>query len=313
MALDIVGPMDTFALAMSPSSGTPLYACVVLALSRKAFVAESGLKFHADMLLDDAPALDTLVIPGGRGLRKPVVRQRLASWLRANARRCRRVVSVCTGIYGLAASGLLDGRRVTTHWRFASDVARQFPAVKMQANAIFMKDGCFYTSAGVTAGIDLALALIEEDHPGPLALGIGRELVVHHKRAGGQEQYSEPFRFQVEANDRLGEVAAWAAAHLGSSLTVESLAERACMSPRHFARAFKHAFGTTPADFVERQRLDRAREGLIGSRRTIARIAQSIGFRSADAFSRAFHRCYGLTPSLYRRSRGGSDAVPESN
>jgi transcriptional regulator GlxA family with amidase domain len=204
---------------------------------------------------------------------------------------------------------LLDGRRVTTHWRFASDVARQFPAVKMQANAIFMKDDCFYTSAGVTTGIDLALALIEEDHPGPLALGVGRELVVHHKRAGGQEQYSEPFRFQVEANDRLGEVAAWAAAHLGSSLTVESLAERACMSPRHFARAFKHAFGTTPADFVERQRLDRARERLIGSRRTIAHIAQSIGFRSADAFSRAFQRCYGLTPSIYRRSRGSADTA----
>lgn len=311
MALDIVGPMDAFALAASPEHGSALYACVVLGLSRRSFVAESGLKFRADRLLDDAPALDTLVIPGGRGLRAPAMQQRLAPWLRANARKFRRIVSVCTGIYGLAASGLLDGRRVTTHWRFADAVARQFPALKVQANAIYIKDGCFYTSAGVTAGIDLALALIEEDHPGPLALAIGRELVVHHKRAGGQEQYSEPFRFQVEATDRLGEVAAWVPAHLGSSLTVERLAERACMSSRHFARAFKHAFGMTPADFVERQRLDQARDRLTGSRRSIAQIAHSIGFRSADAFSRAFHRCYGLTPSTYRRSRAGADAGQE--
>ena len=312
MALDIVGPMDALALARSPGNEAALYACVVLAPARKSFVAESGLAFRADFLLEDAPALDTLVIPGGRGLRAPQMLERIAPWLRANARRFRRIVSVCTGIYGLAASGLLDGRRVTTHWRFAADVARKFPALKMQANAIFVKDGCFYTSAGVTAGIDLALALIEEDHPGPLALGIGRELVVHHKRAGGQEQYSEPFRFQVEANDRLGEVAAWAAAHLGSALTIERLAERACMSPRHFARAFKQAFATTPADFVERQRLDQARERLLGSRRTVAHIAQSIGFRSADAFSRAFQRCYGLTPSTYRRSGTGADPGRES-
>ena len=208
----------------------------------------------------------------------------------------------CTGIYGLAATGLLDGRRVTTHWRFAADVAKRFPKLKMEPNALFVKDAPFYSSAGITAGIDLALALIEEDFGSKIALSVAREMVVYLKRSGGQEQYSEPLRFQVEHQDRLGEVACWLSANLSDDLSVEHLAQRACLSPRHFSRRFKQTFLTTPADFVEKARLDEARKRLAGAGRSLSQVADSVGFDSADAFRRAFTRRFGVTPGAYRRT-----------
>jgi transcriptional regulator GlxA family with amidase domain len=209
---------------------------------------------------------------------------------------------VCTGIYALAPTGLLDGRRATTHWRFADDVARRFPKVVIDANAIFVRDGAFYTSAGVTAGIDLALAMVEEDHGARLAVRVAREIVVHQKRAGGQEQYSEPLRYQVEHQDRLGEVAAWLSSNLTGDLSVERLAERACLSPRHFSRRFKQIFLATPAEFVEKARLDESRKRLAAAGRSLSQVAGSVGFGSADAFRRAFIRRFGVTPGAYRRS-----------
>jgi transcriptional regulator GlxA family with amidase domain len=303
LALDIVGPMEAFSLAAEIELGrVPVYRCLVLGLNRQPFVTESGLVIRPDYGLDDAPSLDTLVIPGGAGLRDPKTNARLVAWLRASARNIRRVASVCTGIYALAPTALLDGRRVTTHWRFAEDVARRFPKLTVDANAIFVKDGPFYTSAGVTAGIDLALALIEEDHGARLAIRVAREIVVHQKRAGGQQQYSEPLRFQAEHPDRLGEVAAWLSSNLTDDLSVETLAQRACLSPRHFSRRFKEAFLTTPADFVEKARLDEARRRLAAAGRSLSQIADSVGFASTDAFRRAFTRRFGVTPGDYRRS-----------
>jgi transcriptional regulator GlxA family with amidase domain len=241
-----------------------------------------------------------LLISGGRGLRVPEQYQRVASWIRERHSGIRRIGSICTGIYALAATGLLDGKRVTTRWKFASDVAQRFPHLDVDANAIFSKAGKFYTAAGITAGIDLALALIEEDHGPELALGVARELVVYLKRPGGQEQYSEPLQFQTRSSDRLSDLAPWISAHLKQSLSVEALAGRACLSPRYFSRRFKDAFGVNPGEFVERLRLDEARHRLTNSGSTIEDVADSVGFGSADSFRRAFERRFGVAPSVYR-------------
>jgi transcriptional regulator GlxA family with amidase domain len=220
--------------------------------------------------------------------------------LREQSKGIRRIAAVCTGVYGVARSGVLDGRRVTTHWRFATDLATHFPRLKIDANALYLKDGSFYSSAGITAGIDLWLALIEEDYGSRIALDVAREMVVYLKRSGGQEQYSEPLRFQSRAQDRLANVAVWITNHLGEDLSLERLAEKVNVCVRHFNRLFKDSFGTTPADLVEKLRLGEARRllGEPGSR--IEAVALAVGFASADSFRRAFERCFGLAPAAYR-------------
>lgn len=181
------------------------------------------------------------------------------------------------------------------------DVAEKFPALTVEADALFLKDGPFYTSAGVTAGIDLALALIEEDLGAPAALAVARELVVYLKRPGGQEQFSEPLQFQTESTDKLAELAAWMRGHLRHDLSVEALAERACLCPRQFTRRFMRVFQRTPAAFVEDLRLAEAQKRLSTRSATVDGIAASVGFHSADAFRRAFERRFGISPTNYRR------------
>ena len=302
-ALDLVGPMEAFAAAVLDDEDglkRPCYAPVTIGVTGLSFASESGLAFKADTTLQAAPALDTIVIPGGSGLRHPEVNARVAAWLRHRAKRTRRIASVCTGIYGLAPTALLDGRRVTTHWRFARDVSTQFPRLRVEANALFLKDGPFYTSAGITAGIDLALALVEEDYGPRVALSVARELVVYFKRPGGQEQYSEPLQFQMESTDHFSELTAWVTRHLRQDLTVDVLADRAGLSSRHFSRRFMAAYRTSPAAFVEGMRLDEARRRLSSGHHPIGSVGESVGFRSADAFRRAFERRFSITPSSYR-------------
>ncbi|MDB5492960.1 MAG: AraC family transcriptional regulator, partial [Phenylobacterium sp.] len=225
---------------------------------------------------------------------------RVAGWVAERAPRTRRVVSVCTGFYALAASGVLDGRRATTHWRHAADAAKRFPQVRLEPDAIFIRDGAFATSAGITAGIDLALALVEEDLGPSISLAVARELVVYLKRSGGQLQYSEPLRFQVRASGRLADLAAWMPGHLGEDLSIERLASRVNFSPRHFARVFKQTFGLTPAEHVEQLRLDEAAARLLASDLTLEAIAHSVGYQGGDTFRRAFERRFGVPPSAYR-------------
>jgi transcriptional regulator GlxA family with amidase domain len=189
---------------------------------------------------------------------------------------------------------------VTTHWRFASEIAQRFPKLRVDPNALFIKDGQFYTSAGITAGIDLALALIEEDHGSQVALAVARDLVVYLKRPGGQEQYSEPLRFQMNSRDRLSDLAPWIIAHLHQDLSVETLAAKACLSPRHFARCFKRTFSAPPGEFVENLRLEEARRRLSAPGARIEGVGESVGFASADSFRRAFERRFGIAPSVYR-------------
>jgi transcriptional regulator GlxA family with amidase domain len=304
-ALDVTGATEAFATArVDDGDGggpRPAYDVVILGVTGKAFTAESGVIFKPHRGLEGKVELDTLIIPGGLGLRVPRVNRKVTAWIRANAPRFRRVASVCTGIYALAPTGLLDGRRVTTHWRFARDVAERFPALVLEPDALFLKDGPFYTSAGVTAGIDLALSLIEEDLGSQAALAVARELVVYLKRPGGQEQYSEPLQFQIESADRLGELGAWIRGHLRHDLSVEVLAERACLCPRQFTRRFTRLFQRTPAAFVEDLRLSEAQKRLSARGMTIDGIAASVGFRGPDAFRRAFERRFGITPTSYRR------------
>ena len=272
----------------------------MIGLSQKPFVSESGIVFQPQATLKNAPALDTLVIPGGRGLRVPKTQAAVAEWVKGRAGRIRRIATVCTGIYGLAPTGLLDGRTVTTHWRFARDVARRFPKLDIDANALFCKDGPFHTGAGVTSGIDLSLALIEEDYGPTVALAVARELVVYVKRSGGQEQYSEPLKFQTRSKDRFGDLAAWMHGHLEQDLSVETLAQRTRLCPRHFCRRFKDVFGAPPARFVEDLRLGEARERLCLGDQSIESVARSVGFASPDAFRRAFERRFGINPSSFR-------------
>lgn len=308
-ALDLVGPMEAFASAMIDADGErrKAYECIVIGTSRQALVTESGLTVSPHCHLQEAPALDTIVIPGGRGLREPRTNAMVVRWLLSRADGIRRIASVCTGIYGIAPTGLLDGRRVTTHWAFVKDVANAYPKLQLDADALFVRDGKFYTSAGITSGIDLTLALIEEDHGPSIALAVARELVVYLKRSGGQAQYSEPLQFQVRANGRFADLAAWVSTNLKRSLSVEVMAKRVHLSPRHFSREFREIFQTTPGEFVESARLEEARRRLTLPRATIATVASSVGFRSADAFRRAFERRFGVSPSHYRGRFAVSD------
>ncbi len=302
-ALDLVGPMEAFANATITNGvhvARRCYDTTVIGLTNKPFVSESGLVFTPHHSIETAPDLDTLIIPGGKGLRRADIGSKVSTWIKTRARRTRRIASVCTGIYGLAPTGLLDGRHVTTHWRFTGDVAQTFPKLRVNENAIFLKDGPFYTSAGITAGIDLSLGLIEEDYGPSVALTVARELVVYLKRSGGQEQYSEPLRFQIHSTDRFADLATWIVSHLDQDLSVEALAERAFLSPRQFGRRFKSVFGRTPGAFVEGLRLSEARRRLLMPDNTIESVAVSVGFKSAHAFRRAFERNFGTRPSTYR-------------
>jgi len=304
-ALDIVGPAEAFVSAVRDHGAGKLERCyevVIIGLTKRRFVAESGIAFHPAVTVDSAPKIDTLIIPGGHGLRETAINRKVAEWIVQKAKQTRRVASVCTGLYGLAATGLMDGRRATTHWRFASDAARQFPKLRMEPNALFVKDEKFYSSAGVTAGIDLALALIEEDLGSKSALAVAREIVVYLKRSGGQEQFSEPLRFQTNANDRFADLIAWITNNPNENMSVDSLARRASLSPRQFYRRFKEQFGSSPARFVETLRLNEARRRLTFAEASVKSVARSVGFDGADSFRRAFVRWFRIAPGTFRRN-----------
>ena len=295
-ALDLTGPAEVFSMANELCANA--YEIIVVGSTLKPVRTDTGVRVLPDVAFHDAPPLDTIFIPGGAVLRDPVAAAPVVDWLRRR-RQTRRIASVCTGMYALAATGLLNGRRATTHWRFASDAARRFPKVSVNPDAIFIQDGSLYTSAGVTAGIDLALAFVESDLGRPLALRVARELVVYIKRCGGQLQFSEPLRFEVRAVDRFSSLTSFIVTNLSKDLSVEALADRAGLGVRHFRRRFRAVFGMPPATYVELLRLDESRRRLSTSRRTVDSVAAAVGYRSADAFRRAFQRRFGIAPSQY--------------
>jgi len=296
--LDLVGPLDAFDAANGVQAGA--YAVATVTVDGEPFLSESRLKITPDCTLDETAPIDTLIVPGGAGLRVPAVTAAVSAAIARHAPRCRRVVSICTGIYGVAPTGLLDGCRVTTHWRHAADVTRRFPALAVDCDKIYIQQGCFYTAAGVSAAIDVSLALIQEDYGARVSLAVARELVVYIKRSGGQRQFSVPLQFQVKAGDRFADLAAWIVAHLREELTVEGLAARVSLSARQFTRRFNETFGQSPAELIQALRLDAARDHLLETNAPIESIAVAVGFRSDDVFRRAFDRRFGLTPTEYR-------------
>jgi transcriptional regulator GlxA family with amidase domain len=308
-ALDVAGPMDAFADAtVSGADGSriPLYEVFTVAASSRALVSESSLTLKPNHTFDSCPDMDTLVIPGGSAMRDPRAAEKLVPWIAQQAKRARRVAAICTGTFGLAATGLLGSRRVTTHWRYAGELAARYPELHVDANALFIRDGRFYTSAGITAGIDLALSLIEEDAGRAVSLQVARDLVVYLRRSGGQAQYSEPLEFEARSLDRFSDIARWISTNLHTNITMETLARRASLCPRQVSRRFKAAFGTTPADFIESLRLKEAQRRLAASEASVKRVATSLGYRSAHVFRRAFERRFGISPGAYRERFGST-------
>jgi transcriptional regulator GlxA family with amidase domain len=310
-ALDLTGPLEAFTSAryIGEEAAPRCYKPILIGLVNKSFTSESGLHFKADVTADSTCPCDTIIIPGGRGLRELDTRQRAAAWLVSRAAQTRRIASVSTGIYALAQSGLVDGRHVTTHWRFSRDVAKRFPRLRISRSAAFLKDDAFYSSAGGTAGIEMTLALIQEDYGGEVARSVARELVMRLRPPGVAGEDFEPAIYQCDPTERVAELPAWILGHLHERMTVDTLAERSCLCPRHFSRVFKQVFECTPADFVEELRLSEARRRLLGLRTTVESVAESVGFKSSDAFRRAFERRVGVTPTAFRRHASSAAAA----
>ncbi|MGW8886535.1 GlxA family transcriptional regulator [Streptomyces sp. NPDC055749] len=296
-SLDVSGPMEVFAGA----SGFPevSYELRTASLDGAPVRSSSGLTLVPDSALADARPSDTLLVPGGGGTRDPA--PALIEWLRDHAPHADRLVSVCTGALLLAEAGLLDGHRVTTHWAVCEHLARTYPAVDVDPDPIFVRDGKLATSAGVTAGIDLALALVEEDHGREVALTVARHLVVFLRRPGNQAQFSAQLTAQTARREPLKDVQHWITEHPDDDLCVEALAARAGLSPRHFARAFQAETGMTPGRFVDRVRLEQARRLLEDTSDGVARISRSSGYGTPEAMRRAFVKALGTAPAEYRR------------
>ncbi|HEY1413295.1 MAG TPA: GlxA family transcriptional regulator [Rhodopila sp.] len=300
--LDVTGPLQVFASAndlVAEAGGMPPYALRVVGPNGVAVTASAGLGLMADPLPPDGVDLNTLIIAGGPGVEAAAADPVVTGWVRGRAPRARRVASVCTGAFLLASSGVLDGRRATTHWSFCAELARRFPAVRVEADPIFVHDGPVWTSAGVSAGIDLALALVEQDLGRAVALAVARYLVVFLKRPGGQAQFSATLSLQT-ADERFGALHEWISAHLADDISLPVLAREAGMSARNFSRRYVEATGMTPARAVERLRVEAARRLLSESHLPVKRISQRCGFGSEETMRRSFLRLLAATPQDYR-------------
>jgi transcriptional regulator GlxA family with amidase domain len=305
-SLDICGPLDTFLEANRQAPAKCNYEVRLLSTGRELSVKAGAMSLVADnSILEDSQPIDTLLIAGTPDYGQAYGATDLHAWLRGQAPRCRRHGSVCTGAFFLGAAGLLDGLNATTHWQHAAELAERFPAARIVPDQIFVQDGKLWTSAGVTAGIDLALKLIEDDHGRDVALAVARRLVVFLKRPGGQSQFSAHLAAQLASEGRIQSVQHWILDHLSLELTVNTLAARVAMSVRNFTRVFQQETGITPADFVEMARVDSARRLLEDSDKPLQRVASSCGFANPDTMRRAFLRRIGTGPSEYReRFRG---------
>jgi transcriptional regulator GlxA family with amidase domain len=300
--LDVTGPVQVFATAndyAAAAGGEPAYQVKLVAPGGVGATASAGMTLAAGPLTQGREALDTLLVAGGKGAEAAAENAMLVDWVRQRAAQARRVASVCTGAVLLAAAGLLDGRRAATHWEYCARLAQRYPAVRVEPDPIFVCDGSVWTSAGVTAGIDLALALVEEDLGRSIALAVARYLVVFLKRPGGQAQFSAALALQA-AEDRFGVLHDWINAHLSDDLSLSILASQAGMSERSFSRHYAEATGQTPARAIERLRVDAARRLLSESRAPVKRIVQRCGFGSEETMRRSFLRLLSVTPQDYR-------------
>ncbi|MDH5825043.1 helix-turn-helix domain-containing protein [Luteimonas sp. RD2P54] len=310
-ALDVAGPLEVFALASrelrerEPGAVVP-YATLLVGPGRAPVSLASGIRVLPDRGYSELEAgIDTLLVSGGMGaaLDRARADRALVAWLGDIAPRMRRIASVCNGALLLAEAGVLDGCEATTHWRDTGELASRYPAVRVVPDAIYTRTGEVWTSAGITAGMDMALAMVAADHGLPLALAVAKRMVMVAKRSGGQSQFSRELE-ELDVPDRLADLARWIRAHLRAPLDAGLLADRMHMSTRQFARRFAAAFGTTPQKYVERLRVDAAKALLESGTATMRRVASDSGFASEDAFRRAFRRHAGVTPREYRQRFG---------
>ena len=298
--LDMAGPTSVFEMPIRGMDPAP-YEFTLYSRHGGSVRASCGVRVHTEPLAERM-ALDTLIISGGEGTRTAMHDGALLTAIRSLSKRTRRTTSVCSGAFLLAAAGLLDGRKATTHWRRCPDLTRRFPNVQVQADRIYVRDDKFWTSAGISAGIDLALALVEDDLGEEVARKAARELVIHQRRHGGQSQFSVMQEVKL-ASGKFDSLISWIKTNLDSELTVDILAEKSRMSPRNFARVFKTETGTTPARLIEKLRLEAARDLVEGSTTSLQQIAQATGFREADRMRLSFLRAYGQPPMVLRRQR----------
>lgn len=302
-SLDVTGPLEVFALAsaldLEDAQETPPYCTEIVAEAADAVVATAaGIRLLSDVACASLEETDTLLVAGGPVAER--VPDSLVQWVARIAPRARRVGSICTGAFILARAGLLDGRRATTHWAKAERLAKRFPEVLVEADCIYTKDGPVYTSAGVTAGIDLALALVEEDLGRTAALNVARMLVLYLKRPGGQSQFSTGLLAQCREGGVLAPTVQWIRESYHTPLSNESLAQHAAMSLRNFARVFKRETGVSPARFVEMTRLEAAVRWLEETHEALGTVARECGFQSGEHLRQAFTRRFGITPGEYR-------------
>ena len=306
--LDVAGPFQVFVRAAEifvrekPAQKPPYR--VLLASSTQ----DSSITTNCGLVLSGAVnycnlcgPIDTLLVAGGTGAESVTRDEAFLSWLRKTAQQVRRISSICTGAFLLAAAGLLDGKRVATHWKYAAELAKRFPHTRVDPDPIYIRDGNTYTSAGVTAGMDLTLAMVEEDLGSPIALSVARELVLYLRRPGGQSQFSTALSLQGSDRKQIEEICSWAVDNLEDDLAVEKLAAKARMSPRHFARVFLKDTGMTPARFVEHLRVERARRRLEESSDKLEKIADDCGFTSSQTLRRSFLRILRVPPHEYRQ------------
>jgi transcriptional regulator GlxA family with amidase domain len=320
--LDLTGPFEVFALAnrlasdqgphgpqdRSSGSRSPQdsqdspYELEVVSVDGKPVRSSGGLEITPDSSVDGSVGpLDTLVVVGGTGTLEAVRDERLVAWIGSAARRSRRVASVCSGAFLLARAGLLNGRRATTHWDSCSLLAESFPAVAVDPDSIFVRDGNVWTSAGVTTGMDLALALVEDDLGPDVARLVARWLVLFVQRPGGQAQFSAQLSAQRPQRSSLQDLEGWIVDHIGDDLSVTVMAEQVGMSTRTFARVFRQELGVTPAAYVEGVRVEAARRLLETTRRGVAEVARMCGFGTVETMHRVFKRTVRVTPGEYRR------------
>jgi len=308
--LDVFGPLEVFGDANRSRNDGPIYeVSVISAGTDRDVISHLGLPIRTDQTYSEhCGPIDTLLVAGYDGVSKVRYERNFLKWLRESCAASRRFGSVCTGALVLAEAGLLDGRRATTHWNWCEELARDYPQVTVDPTPIFVRDGNCYTSAGVTAGIDLALAFVEEDLGRTAALKVAQMMVVFLHRPGGQSQFSATLMAQNSERRPLGDLLAWLSDNIRRDLSIESLARRAAMSPRNFARIFHQQVGKTPARYIDDLRIEAARRQMESTAMSCDEVAASCGFASAEILRRSFVRRLGVTPRQYRASFGHTRA-----
>lgn len=302
--IDLAGALDCFGQAnqaLVAAGRQPYYRIFTLSHNTANFTAENGLRLSAEFTLEDCPIIDYLVIPGGAGARTLTADPIFIGWLQQQAATAQKLLSICTGAYLLAHSGLLDGLTLATHWRFAEDLQQRYPKVHVNPTELYVKSGKYYSSGGMTAGIDLCLAIIEHDLGVAIAQSIAQELVMYLRRSGKQSQYANPLKIQHSTEQRFIQLQNWLLDNLDRHLTVADMAAEVALSERQFRRVFQSRFLMSPMHYLLQLRLDKARSLLLCDGYSLQRISQEVGVNDSRSLIRLFNKAFGCTPGEYKK------------